>query len=90
MATSLKPVTVQPNSTVDLYAVTTIAVGTKLVMQNIGSVELKVSESATAPTSEVGYNKMNPNDFLTSAATPVGVYATNETSAFGLLQVEES
>ncbi len=52
MATSLPSVTIPFNTWVDIYAETGITVGAQLIIQNIGSSEAKLVESATEPTSE--------------------------------------
>lgn len=86
MATSLTPVRVPSNTWVDIYAATGIAVGTQIIVQNIGSSEAILSESATEPTSTVGYNAIPPRIFLTNAVGSLGAWAFSESGT--TLQVE--
>jgi len=90
MAASRLPVPVPGNSSVDLYALTGITVGTQLIIQNTGSLKLRISENDSEPDSAVGYNVLNPVIFLQSAATPIGVWVTNPNNGVGQLQVEEA
>ncbi len=90
MAASREPVTVPAKSSVDLYALTGITVGVQLTIQNIGNQQLRVSENDSEPDSTVGYNKINPTQFLQSASTPIGVWATNVNTGPSQLQVEEA
>ena len=87
MAQSLPSVSLPAGVWVDLYAATTISVGTKLVVQNIGQTEVRVTESVAQPTTLVGNNIIYPSDYVTSqSATPVGAWARSRNP--GLLQVE--
>lgn len=90
MAASLTPVEIPANSSVDLYAATGITVGVKLIIQNIGNQQLRISENDAEPTASIGYNKINPTQFLQSAITPIGVWATNTNKGPSQLQVEEA
>jgi len=89
MATSLTPVLITGNTSVDLYAATGIAVGTQVIIQNTGNQSIAISESAVEPISTTGYNVLYPRDFLQSEVTPVGIWATSHTVGNGQLQVEE-
>ena len=86
MATSLPPVKLSPNVWVDLYDATGISVGVQIVIQNIGSSEAELSESATEPSGNYGFNPVPPRNYVTSATTPVGVWAKSDTGT--TLQVE--
>lgn len=55
MADTLDNVTLTKNTWVDLYAATSIAVGTRILIQNIGSTPLKLHTSASEPASNAGY-----------------------------------
>ncbi len=88
MATSLPSVSLPAGTWIDLYAATGITTGVQLQIQNIGSTEVRVSESASEPTASVGNNTAYPSDFLNTADTPVGVWAWSRNP--GLLQVEEA
>lgn len=90
MANSRTPVPIPGNSSIDIYAATGISVGTSLIIQNTGNQQLRISESSSEPTSAIGYNKINPSDFLQSALTPVGVWVTNVNVGASQVQVEES
>lgn len=88
MATSLTPVTIPAKTWTDVYDAAGISVGTQLIIQNIGRDQARLSESVASPTSTTGYNVILTNEFLTSAATPVGAwsYSTLGTK----LQIEEA
>lgn len=88
MATSLPPVILPRNKWVDLYAETGIAIGTQIIVQNIGKDEVVLTESATEPTSGYGHNKIPSREFFTNAAGNVGAWAY--TSRGSKLQVEEA
>lgn len=88
MATSLTPVTLPANTWIDLYDDTGISVGVQLIIQNIGSDEARLSESAVEPISTTGYNNLLLNTYLTSTSTPVGAWAISRLGT--TLQVEEA
>ena len=74
MPVSLSPVILSPKTWADLYAETGITVGTKLIIQNVGGGEVRLTESASTPTTE-GYNTLGLGDFIASETTPVGAWA---------------
>ena len=86
MATSLPSVILPRNVFVDLYAATGITVGTKLLIQNIGSSKARLYESNVMPLPTIGYNIIEKDKFLGSASAPVGVWAMSTGST--ILQVE--
>ena len=89
MATSLSPVTIPGNIWVDLYAETGILVGTKIIVQNSGSSEVKLTESAgQPPLTNVGVNPLRVRDFFTNIDGNVGAWAFSDTGT--TLQVEVS
>ena len=88
MATSLPPVTLTDNVWVDLYDVTGIVVGTQLIIQNIGSSEALLSESASEPTTVSGYNIIPTRTYLTNTTANIGAWAFSENGT--TLQVEEA
>ncbi len=88
MANSLPNVNIKSLTWVDLYAETGIAVGTQLIIQNIGSGSCRLTESDTQPDIQSGYNLIPENQYLTSASTPVGAWAYSHTGS--LLHVEEA
>lgn len=88
MAQSLPSVTIKFNEWVDLYAATGIAVGTKIIIQNIGSANAKLSESAAQPLPTVGFNEIPVREFFTNTELNVGAWAFSETGT--VLQVEEA
>lgn len=91
MSTSLSPVTIPENTWVDLYAATGILAGTQLIVQNTGSSEAALTESATLPTLpfySVGYNLLPVKEFFTNASGNVGGWAFSSTGT--TLQVEEA
>ena len=86
MATSLPSVLIPPNQWVDLYAATGISVGTQIIVQNIGSSEADLTESAAEPISSDGFNPIPPREFFTNAAGNVGAWAFSRDKT--TLQVE--
>ncbi len=88
MATSLTPVTVPKNTWVDIYAASGITPGTQMIIQNTGSSEAKLYESAVQPIASTGYNIIPPRLYLTSETIPVGAWAFSETGT--TLQCEEA
>jgi len=88
MAQSLPSVEIPFNTWVDLYDATGIVVGTKIIIQNIGSAEVDLVESATVPTAAIGKNTLPPREFFTNTAANVGAWAFSGTGS--TLQVEES
>ncbi len=88
MPTSLPRVNLPANVWVDLYAATGITAGIKLRVQNAGSSEVLLVESATKPiTSSTGSNPLPTREFYTNKSGNVGAWAY--TSDGGSLQVEE-
>ena len=88
MATSLPSVVIPSNTWVDLYSETGIVVGTRLVVQNIGSADAILSESAAQPVSTTGHNIIIPRSYLTNASAAVGAWAFSDSGT--TLQVEEA
>ena len=88
MATSLPPVTLTDSIWVDLYDETGIVAGTQLLIQNTGSSEALLAESATEPTPLSGYNIIPTRAYLTNNAANVGAWAFSENGT--TLQVEEA
>jgi len=88
MATSLLPVPIPPNTRVDLYDATGILVGNQLIVQNIGSSEAELTESAAEPDDAAGFNSLVPREFFTNSAANVGAWAFSKLGT--ILQVEES
>lgn len=86
MATSLPSVTIPPNTWVDLYDATGIAGATQIIVNNIGSAEAELTESATEPSGTVGFNPIPPREFFTNAAANVGAWAFSKEGT--TLQVE--
>ena len=88
MATSLPPVKLPSNTWVDLYAETSIVAGTQLIIQNLGASKARVSESATEPTLQSGYNSLLEKQYLTNDSANVGAWAYSHAGT--ILQVEEA
>ena len=87
MATSLPSVTIPANTWVDIYDATGIVLGTQIILQNIGSSEVDLVESATQPASSIGHNSLPPREFFTNSASAVGAWGFSLTGS--TLQVEE-
>ncbi len=86
MPVSKEPVTLPPNTWVDIYVATGESVGTKLIAQNSGRDHARVSESVTTPTSTVGSNNLLKDQYLVSSTTPIGFFAISRLGT--VLQVE--
>lgn len=90
MATSLPSVSLPQGVWVDLYSETGISLGTQLIIQNIGSSNAKLTESASEPgnVDSVGGNTIEPKVYLTNASGNVGAWAFSWSGT--KLQVEEA
>lgn len=89
MAESLPPVESPQGQWVDLYSSTGIAVGTQLIVQNIGGNNARLSESLSEPASDnYGYFKIQKNEFLTNNAGAIGAWSYSPAGT--ILQVEEA
>ena len=89
MATSLTPVELPRNTWVDIYDATGILAGTQVIIQNTGSSEVDLTESATQPGIDdgtLGINKIPPRVYFTNLAANVGAWAYSQTGS--TLQVE--
>jgi len=86
MATSLTPVTLEPNVWKDLYDATGITLGVQLSIQNTGKSQARLSESLLEPISTTGSNNINVDKSFSSADTPIGVWAISRIGT--TLQVE--
>ena len=75
MAASLPQVVLPSKEWVDIYADTSITLGTQIIIQNTGGNEARLVESLLQPELTTGYNLIPERDYLTSATTPVGVWA---------------
>ncbi len=89
----LPSVPVPEKTWVNLYTATSIAVGTQIIIQNIGSSECWLVDSTSEPDEiTTGYNVINekgsPNSFFTSDNSPDGAWAYSLTGA--TLQVERA
>lgn len=76
----LPPVEIRSNEYVDVYAETGLAVGTQIIIQNIGHAPCYLVDSVAEPDILVsGYNVIQPSDkpnnFLTNSDTPEGAWA---------------
>ena len=86
MATSLLSIPLPPNTWVDLYDATGITIGTQIIIQNIGSSEVKVTESLNEPLDPEGFNLIVARGFVTNADSNIGAWAIAELGS--TLQVE--
>lgn len=75
MATSLPQVVLPSKEWIDIYADTGITLGTQIIIQNTGGNEARLVESLAQPGLNSGYNLIFERDYLTSATTPVGIWA---------------
>ena len=86
MATSLPQVVLPSKTWVDLYDATGITLGTQIIIQNTGGSEARLVESLAQPNLKNGFNLISGRKYLTSATTPVGIWAYAHTGT--TLQVE--
>lgn len=84
----LAPVELPEDTWVNVYTTTGIAVGTQLIIQNNGTNNVILVDSATSPANGTGFNTIEPYQFLTTASTPDGVWA--KSSRTTRIQVEEA
>ena len=88
MSESLPPIKLIQSTWVDIYAVTGITPGTKIIIQNTGESEAQLTESAGEPVGKVGVNTLAKNDFLTNTDANIGAWAFSDKGTE--LQVEVS
>jgi len=82
MAASLPSVPIPPNTWVDLYDATGITIGVQLVIQNVGSIEVKLTESVAEPVSDdVGVNRLPVREYVTNTTGNVGAWAFANTGS---------
>jgi hypothetical protein len=86
MSTSLPSVTLPFNTWVDLYDATGIDQGLQINIQNIGSYEATLVESALKPDSTIGHNLLPPREYVSTTAFNVGSWAFSSLGT--TLQVE--
>ena len=81
MATTIPVTIIPPNTWVDLYADTSIVVGTLLNIQNIGSSEVQLTESVGEPSGITGVYLLPVRDFIENTAANVGAWAFSQTGS---------
>ena len=89
MSTSLTPVSIPPDTWVDLYLSTGLNVGAQLIIQNRRTDDVFLTESATEPSgliASLGGNPLTGKQFFTNVAGNVGAWAYSYKG--GSLQVE--
>ncbi len=86
MSESRPIITIDANRCIDVYDVTGISVGVKIIIQNVGASPARLYESSAEPTAESGYNIIEENKYLESGDTPVGIWAASARGT--MLQVE--
>ena len=88
MSDTLPNVTLPANTPVDLYAATSIGVGTKVCVQNITSADVRVHVGAVAPTMGVsGASLLLPGQSGENTTGDSGLWAWSVTG--GAVQVVE-
>lgn len=88
MAHSLPSVVLPSRKWVDIYLETGISTGTKIIIQNLGTLNVRLVESSTRPALTDGYNSIVEKSFLESADSPIGIWAYARSGVS--LQVEEA
>ena len=89
MADTLANIILTENAWVDLYATTSIAIGTKLRIQNVGSSNVKLHTGATTPDADAGYVIMQPLENYMNYTGESGAWAMSVTSK-GQINVSEA
>lgn len=80
----------EPNVWVDLYAETGLPVGTKLVIQNIGSTEVYLHSGAAEPAEGDGFVIMGTYEFFANKQGDAGAWARSVTTRSpGYINVSE-
>lgn len=82
----LNPVAIPNNTWVDLYSATSISVGTQIVIQNTGAYAVKLSDQASIPLANEGFNLLEPREYVSNKAGAAGAWAFSGSST--LLQVD--
>ncbi len=88
MSHSLPSVVLPSRTWVDIYLATGLPTGTKLIIQNLGTSNVRLVESDTKPLLTDGYNVVSAKAFLESDDSPIGVWAYTHSGV--ALQVEEA
>lgn len=83
----LPPLVVRYNEYINVYAETGITPGTQIIIHNNGSAVAALYDSASEPDSKSGFDNIEPATFLTSSATPDGVWVKSNLGT--ILQVAE-
>lgn len=91
MADSLPNIPLQANTWVDLYAATSIVVGTQIVVQNLGTTAVFLTTLATEPPDLSAYSEIHPdtNIGMQNETGDSGAWAYSA-NVDGLLSVEAS
>lgn len=89
MAATLPNVVLPANTWVDIYAATGIAVGTKIIVENLGSAPADLVSAATAPTQPVadGFNRCHQRQQKSNEDGDPGAFAISH-NVDGLLNVQ--
>lgn len=75
MADTLNNVVLPANTWVDLYSETGITVGVKILLQNLGSTNIRIATKTTAPLAADGFKRVNPNQQATNETGDSGAWA---------------
>jgi hypothetical protein len=86
MSKSLPSVLLPARTWVDVYAETSIDTGVKIIIQNLSSSNVIVTESDSLPVTQDGYNIIFAGDFMVSDEEPIGVWVYSSGTA--KIQVE--
>ncbi len=75
MADTLNNITLASGTWVNLYTSSGIAVGTKIIVQNIGNGDVYLNTGATTPTSLSAYNVLPETEEKQNSAGDTGAWA---------------
>lgn len=75
MADTLPNVTLPANTWIDLYAATGETVGTKLLLQNLGTAGVRLTSKAIAPVDGDGFKRVASGQQAVNEAADLGAWA---------------
>lgn len=85
MADTLPNVELTPNTWTDIYDKATIPVGTQILIQNLGSSDIKLTTQATQPTDDDAFQICEARKFAVNEVGSTGEWAYSR--AGGLINV---
>jgi hypothetical protein len=75
MADTLPNITIPEQTWVDLYAASGIAIGTQILVQNIGACDIYLTSQASQPTDDTAHQIIKRSQFAINDAGDTGAWA---------------